>query len=602
MTNILSNKIIQNSASSCVVVGSHPNIIQSMLDFDFMIGRANPSVAAIIAGGRKYERYFFGDREIAIPVYASVDDMLKAQSGSSPWLDRTVNLFLNVTSGRRAYTTTLELLDKLPSIEGGVLFAENMPEQHATALMQKAKEKSIWVIGPASVGLLIPGSLKLGAIAGVDYTQLKNARAATRGNVAVISASGGMTNELIWNVTKAGHALSFALHVGGDRFPITSPFDAFMTAQNDESTTHIVYYGELGGDDEYELVRLRNEGTLTKPVFAFIAGTISDLFEEPPQFGHAKAMAKTQGESAQAKRLALRKAGISTPDTFAEFLALLDTIPMTQSDDTRTTDMPTNRKKSLFMSSVSREKDGKVEVLGSDLTALAESTTFAELVVSMFLGKKIKSQEVVQFVDMVLKMLIDHGPHVSGAVNTMITARAGKDMVSSLAAGILTIGPRFGGAINEAAHNWFSAVQQSLPPQDFVESFASKKQYISGIGHKKYRTDNPDPRVAKLLTFVDNLSDPKHTTFARSVEAITTDKKANLILNLDGAVAAIMLDLLAEKEGFSEKQLKECIDTEFFNALFVLPRSAGFIAHFLDQKRLDEGLFRLPDNEVMFAE
>jgi citrate synthase len=86
------------------------------------------------------------------------------------------------------------------------------------------------------------------------------------------------------------------------------------------------------------------------------------------------------------------------------------------------------------------------------------------------------------------------------------------------------------------------------------------------------------------------------------LKKITTDKKANLILNLDGAVAALMLDLLAEKEGFSTEQLKECIDTEFFNALFILPRSAGFIAHYLDQKRLDEGLFRLPDDQVMFVE
>ncbi len=584
-----------NKTRSCIIIGNHPPIIQSMLDFDYMIGRNEPSIKAIIAGGRKFERYFFGEREIAIPVYGSGRDLFRTRS----WKDRA--LFLNVSSGRRVLASTIELLENVPNIEGGVLFAENMPEQHATDLITYAKAKDVWIIGPASVGLLVPGKLKLGAIAGVDYAQLKSARAATRGNVAVFSASGGMTNELIWNVTKAGHALSIALHFGGDRFPIFSPAEAFLIAEADKATEYIVYYGELGGDDEYELVRLKKEGTLTKPVFACIAGTISDLFEEPPQFGHAKAMAKTQGESAQAKRTALREAGIYTPDTFAEFLALLDTIPMQKHTDHDEIELGT-RKKSLFMSSISREKDGKVEVLGTDLTELSSSTSFAELLISMFLGTKIQSKEVVAFVDTVLKLLIDHGPHVSGVVNTMITARAGRDMVSSLASGILTIGPRFGGAINEAAHNWFSAVENGVPAEDFVESFAAKKQYISGIGHKKYRTDNPDPRVAKLLTFVEGLNKKKYTTFAQQVEAITTDKRANLILNLDGAVAAIMLDLLAEKEGFTPEKLKECIDTEFFNALFIFPRSAGFIAHYLDQKRLDEGLFRLPDDEVMFAE
>ena len=583
----------------CVIcVGNHPPIIQSILDFDYMIGRKEPSVRAIIAGGRKFERYFFGEREIAIPVYNSGRDLNKT------WSCQDQVLFLNVSSGRRVYASTIELLENIPSIDGGVLFAENMPEQHATQLIEYAKEHNIWIIGPASVGLLVPGQLKLGAIAGVDYAQLQSARAATRGNVAVFSASGGMTNELIWNVTKSGHTISFALSFGGDRFPIFSPAQAFLAAENDAETTHIVYYGELGGDDEYEIVRLKNEGKITKPILAFIAGTISELFAEPPQFGHAKAMAKTHGESARAKRAALREAGIASPDSFAEFLTLIDTISMddkNKNEDEGTVPSISTRKKALFMSSISQEKDGKIEVLGSDLAELGSSTTFAELLISMFLGKKVKSKEVVEFVDTVLKLLIDHGPHVSGAVNTMITARAGKDMVSSLAAGILTIGPRFGGAINEAAHNWFTAVEQGVPPQDFVESFAAKKQYISGIGHKKYRTDNPDPRVATLLTFVEKMESKKYTSFALQVEAITTDKKANLILNLDGAVAAIMLDLLAEKEDFTAEKLKECIDTEFFNALFIFPRSAGFIAHFLDQKRLDEGLFRLPEDEVLFV-
>lgn len=593
-------KNLLQETPSTICIGNHSPIIQSILDFDYLIKRPQPSIKAIIAGGRNYERYFFGQQEIALPVYGGVEEL--------PEQARQCNFFINVTSGRRVYASTLSLLSDLPSLKGGVLFAENMPEQHAMHLIKRAAEKKVWIIGPASVGLLIPGYLKLGAIGGVDYQQLVNARIDTRGNIAVFSASGGMTNELIWNVTHTGHSLSFALSFGGDRFPVYTPADAFLEAQDDEATAYIVYYGELGGKDEYELVRLKKEQKLTKPVYAFIAGTISDLFDEPPQFGHAKAMAKTADESAQAKRSALQKAGIITPNTFAEFLALLNTIPMDSAK--KYSDLPEEqssmnaigtRKKSLFMSSISQEKDGKVEVLGLDLTELSTSSSFAELVVSMFLGRKVTSPETIAFVDMVLKLLIDHGPHVSGAVNTMITARAGRDMVSSLAAGLLTIGPRFGGAINEAARNWFEAVEKGVTPQDFVESFAVRKEYIPGIGHKKYRTDNPDPRVAVLLKFAQKLQDKKYTTFAQQVEAVTTDKKANLILNLDGAVAAIMLDLLTEKEELSTTELKECVDTEFFNGLFILPRSAGFIAHYLDQKRLDEGLFRLPEDAVMFA-
>jgi ATP citrate (pro-S)-lyase len=67
---------------------------------------------------------------------------------------------------------------------------------------------------------------------------------------------------------------------------------------------------------------------------------------------------------------------------------------------------------------------------------------------------------------------------------------------------------------------------------------------------------------------------------------------------VDGHIAALMLDVLAEKEGFGTAELEQMISADFFNALFVLPRLIGFTAHYLDQKRIDEGLFRLPDNDV----
>jgi citrate synthase len=178
----------------------------------------------------------------------------------------------------------------------------------------------------------------------------------------------------------------------------------------------------------------------------------------------------------------------------------------------------------------------------------------------------------------------------------MITARAGKDLTASLATGILTIGPRFGGAINQAAENWFLAVQNGESPELFVERFAKSKEYVSGIGHKKYRLDNPDPRVKVLLEAFDNGG--RYTAFAKEVARITTNKKAQLILNVDGAIAALLLDILESDEGYDQAQLKEVIDGEVCNAIFVLARSVGFIAHYLEQKRLDEGLFRLPDEHI----
>jgi ATP citrate (pro-S)-lyase len=573
-------------------VGSHPATLQAILDFDFLNGRREPSVKAIVASGRKHERYFFGTREVVIPVYESLKRVPAKQK-------QAINLFVNLVSGRRVLNTTSELIAKLPKLAGGVIFAERLPERHALALYDQAKQHDTWIAGGASVGLVIPGSLKLGAIGGVEASQFTASNLFTAGQVAVVSSSGGMVNEIIRVVADSGWGVSFALAVGGERFPIVSPRDAMLAAEADPQTKAIAYFGELGGTDEYEIAELLKTKRLTKPIVAYIAGTVAELFETPPQFGHAKAMAGSSKESASAKRQLLNEAGAKVGASFADFVNYIKELElMTIDKNSQDTDQLSHRQKGLISSSLSYDVDGEVQILGRDLLDLAENHSFAFIVMSMLLGKQEVSKETEAFADFVLRLLVDHGPYVSGAMNSIVTARAGRDLVSSLSAGLLTIGPRFGGAINEAAGTWLKGVSQNIKPADLVEDFASRKRYISGIGHRKYRSDFPDPRVKKIIGLTEGLKDRKFTDFARAVEAETLQKKGNLILNVDGAIAAGLLDTLSQTEGYSLEELADLVDTEFFNALFVLSRSVGFMAHFFDQRRIDEGIFRLGDDHV----
>jgi len=593
---MLDIQALKNIDPSILCIGSHPGIIQAMLDFDYLAGKSKPGIVGIISKGKRYERYFWGTKELLLPVYEQIRHIEESKRAQ-------INLFLNLTSARRVFSKTVEALEYFPNILGGVIFGENVPEKDTVALLRYAQEHNKFIIGPSSVGLLIPGVLKIGAIGGVQARQLVESTLFSRGNIAVFSASGGMTNELVRLVALKQKSMSFSLSFGGDRFPVVDPKEAFLAAENDPDTECILYFGELGGYDEYEIAKLLEEKKITKKVVAYIGGTISEMFETPPQFGHAKAMAQKDAETARAKRAALRQAGAIVGESFQEFVKNVEELPSIQGATTE--DMMENleslegRKHALFINTLSGEKDGQVQILGEDLLTIAGNSTIASLTISMLLGRKIISADLEHFVDLVFKLAVDHGPNVSGAVTTMITARAGKDMVSSLAAGLLTIGPRFGGAINEAAANWLLAIEQNQTPFDFVESIASQNRHILGIGHKKYRIDYPDPRVAALLTFSERLQEKKFITFAKEVEKITTSKKGNLILNVDGTIAALMLDFLHEKEGFTFYQLKQLVDIEFFNALFILPRSIGFVSHYLDQKRLDEGLFRLPDSDVV---
>jgi succinyl-CoA synthetase alpha subunit len=576
-----------------ICLGSYPGIIQSIFDFDYLAGRKQPTIIGIIASGRKVERYFFGKQEVIIPVYRDIQSMPKAaQTGA--------NLFINLSSGRRVLPSSQMAMAELPNLVGGIVFAEGLPERHALELAQAAQDRGIWMIGGASVGLVLPGLLKLGAIGGVQARQLEQSHLFTPGSVAVVSSSGGMVNEIIRTVTSNGFALSFSLAVGGERFPLMTPEMAFLAAQNDPKTKAIVYFGELGGQDEYVLVELIKQKRVTKPVVAYIAGTVADLFETPPQFGHAKAMAARDDESARAKRAALAAVGVQAAQTFSEFVASIRALSglVSTGEETSQSQQLLQRQRGLIASSVSRDAEGGVRVLDEDLLRLAERNSFGRIAMSMFLGHKIKSKELEEFTDFILRLLVDHGPYVSGAVNTIVAARAGRDLVSSLASGLLTIGPRFGGAINQAAATWLMGVKEDYVAADLVEQLAAQKSHISGIGHKKYRIDLPDPRVQRILKFSDQLTQKRFTTFALAVEQETTHKKGNLILNVDGAIAAVLLDLLAEKEGYSMEQLQALVDVEFFNALFILSRSVGFMSHYFDQVRMDEGIFRLNPNQV----
>ncbi len=588
---------LRKTSPKIIVIGEYSSIIQSIMDYDFLCKKESPSIQAIVGANKRGQRYFWGKNEVLIPFYNNLDETPNR-------LNDKINFFLNVTSARRVKSTSEITIGNLKNILGGVIFAENTPEKSTLDLLDNIKNKDIFLIGPSSVGLLIPGTLKLGAIGGVETKQLYNPVLYNTGNIAVFSASGGMTNELINILSGFGKRISFCLSFGADRFPLTSPTDAILAAENDLKTTHIVYFGELGGTDEYDIAELIKSGKIKKPIIAYIGGSISDYFPVPPQFGHAKALAKNRFESSKEKLEALKECGAKTASSFTEFVKMIKSIPNIGKDlfiiDTTNQDTHV-RKKSLFASSISKETSNGVEILEENQLSLAKNHSFSYIVSSMLLGKKIKSKEMEEFTDLTLKLLVDNGPSVSGTLNTIITTRAGKDLVSSLVAGLLTIGKRFGGSVNGAADNWLNGVMSNINAYDFVEDFSKNAKVIEGIGHKKYRIDNPDPRVGELTKWSKKLKYGKFLKFARSVETITSGKKANLILNVDGAMAAIFLDILSEKEGFSLKELKELTKVEFFNAFFVIPRSVGFIAHYLDQERLDEGLFRLPIEEISYV-
>ena len=190
---------------------------------------------------------------------------------------------------------------------------------------------------------------------------------------------------------------------------------------------------------------------------------------------------------------------------------------------------------------------------------------------------------------------------VSGAHNAIVAARAGKDVISSLCSGLLTIGPRFGGAIDDASRYFKEVSDKNISAEQFVDDMKKKGIPIPGIGHRVKSTRNPDKRVELLKEFArKNFPSTRYLEYALQVEKITTKKAENLILNVDGCIGVLFVDVLVSSTLFTNEEIAEILEVGYMNGLFALARSIGLIGHILDQKRLKEPLYRHPTEDILY--
>ncbi|KAJ6148489.1 hypothetical protein N7497_010471 [Penicillium chrysogenum] len=586
-----------HNKTRCFVYGMQPRAVQGMLDFDFICKRSTPSVAGIIYtfGGQFVSKMYWGTSETLLPVYQDVEKAM----AKHPDVDTVVNF----ASSRSVYSSTMELMEN-PQIRSIAIIAEGVPERRAREIMVTAKEKGITIIGPATVGGIKPGAYKIGNTGGM-MDNIVASKLYRKGSVGYVSKSGGMSNELNNIISQNTDGVFEGVAIGGDRYPGTTFIDHLLRYQAEPECKILVLLGEVGGVEEYRVIEAIKNGTITKPVVAWAIGTCASMFKTEVQFGHAGASANSDLETAVTKNKAMREAGIHVPETFEDLPQMLKqvyeaelqkgsitpapepVVPKIPIDYSWAQELGLVRKPAAFISTISDDR-------GQELL-------YAGMPISDVFKEDIGIGGVIKFLEMVLMLTADHGPAVSGAMNTIITTRAGKDLISALVSGLLTIGSRFGGALDGAAEEFTKAFDKGLSPRDFVDTMRKENKLIPGIGHKVKSRNNPDLRVELVKEFVKkHFPSTKLLDYAIAVETVTTSKKDNLILNVDGCVAVCFVDLLRNCGAFSPEECEDYMRMGVLNGLFVLGRSIGLIAHYLDQKRLRTGLYRHPWDDITY--
>eukprot|EP00658_Telonema_sp_P-2_P008851 TRINITY_DN13351_c0_g1_i3.p1 TRINITY_DN13351_c0_g1~~TRINITY_DN13351_c0_g1_i3.p1 ORF type:complete len:538 (-),score=162.28 TRINITY_DN13351_c0_g1_i3:442-1962(-) len=480
------------------------------------------------------------------------------------------------------------------------------------------RDNDVLVIGPATVGGIKPGCFRIGNTGGM-LDNIVSSKLYRPGSVAYVSRSGGMSNELNNIISRNSDGVYEGVAVGGDMYPGSTFLDHLLRYEADPGAKMLVLLGEVGGTDEYDIIRAIQEKRITKPLVAWCIGTCSSMFSYEVQFGHAGACAHGHLDRADVKNTKLAEAGAHVPRSFNDFGTCINTVysklvgegiivpapeppvPKIPVDYKWARELGLVRKSASFISTIADDRGEELSYAGIPISKVLDDDMGVAGVVSLLWFKRRLPHKYTKFIEMVLMITADHGPAVSGAHNTIVTARAGKDLISSLCSGLLTIGPRFGGAVDGAAQTFAAALDAGKTPEAFVSEMRKANKLIQGIGHRVKSATNPDMRVSILKQYVlDHFDSTPVLDFALAVEKVTLQKKENLILNVDGTIGAAFVDLLRNSGAFTQEEADEYIEMGCLNALFVLGRTIGFIGHFLDQIRLKEGLYRHPWDDIAY--
>lgn len=403
-------------SSQAIIYGRHLDVIERMLDFDYLSGR-EPSVAGMIdpsAKRRGVVKRFFGDKEILIPVYPSFAHIRNREN---------IDTFLNFASFRSAASATWEALES-KLFKNIVIIAEGIPERDIREIIAyNDAHDQVRIIGPATAGAIAGGALRMGN-AGGSLDSIIESRLYQKGSVGFVSRSGGMSNEMYRVIAKRTDGIHTGIALGGDRFVCSTFRDIVLDYESNPEIEMIVLLGEVGSRDELAVAELIREKKITKPVVAYVTGSLAEKLSTEVQFGHAGAKANADEEKASYKNTALREAGALVPESYAEFGDLIERVfaekvtPKLSKKQTLKSDNDEkliaeklhkihHRKPTKFTSTITDERGDDLLYNGTPLSTFIEQGSIASVLGALWLKRELP-EYATDFINTIIILLADH--------------------------------------------------------------------------------------------------------------------------------------------------------------------------------------------------
>jgi succinyl-CoA synthetase alpha subunit len=228
-----------------------------------------------------------------IPVFDSVADAVKATGADASFI---------AVPPKAAAAAILE------AAKAGITFivciTEGIPAQDEAKVFNTLVRDfpKVRLLGPNCPGIISPGKCNIGITAG-EIAELPSAKGP---NVGIVSRSGTLTYQALYELKQQGIGVSTCVGIGGDPVPGTSFVDCLAEFQKDPETHAIIMIGEIGGSAEEEAAEFI-KANVTKPMSAYIAGVTAPAGKK---MGHAGAIVSGGKGTAQGKMDALREAGV----------------------------------------------------------------------------------------------------------------------------------------------------------------------------------------------------------------------------------------------------------------------------------------------------
>jgi succinyl-CoA synthetase alpha subunit len=200
-----------------------------------------------------------------------------------------------------------------------VIVTENIPRKDVAQMVELAELRGARIIGPNCLGIISPGEAKMGGVGG---PAANTRQAYTKGNIGVMSRSGGMTTEIASTLTASGLGQSTCVSIGGDAIIGTSYAELMPLFEADPETHGIVIYSEPGGRMEAELAEWVTANRSRLPIVAFMAGRFMDEMKGM-RFGHAGTIVEGKEDTTTEKIARMEAAGISVAERIEQIPELL---------------------------------------------------------------------------------------------------------------------------------------------------------------------------------------------------------------------------------------------------------------------------------------